>query len=110
MNGNTPYFIIHHSSFLLSYGTDAKEIARMLILTRKCEQSIIINDDIVVMVLAVEGDRVKLGIRAPREVTVLREEVRREVGGENRRAAATPVSRTAMEAALRKMNGLRTEE
>ena len=58
----------------------------MLILTRKPEQSIIIDENIVVTVLGVEGDRVKLGIRAPAEVSVLREEIRREVGGENRRA------------------------
>jgi carbon storage regulator len=61
----------------------------MLILTRKPEQSIIIDDNIVVTVLGVEGDRVKLGIRAPAEISVLREEIRREVGGENRRAAVT---------------------
>jgi carbon storage regulator len=59
----------------------------MLILTRKLEQSIIIDDNIVVTILGVEGDRVKLGIRAPAEISVLREEIRREVGGENRRAA-----------------------
>lgn len=73
----------------------------MLILTRKPEQSIIINDDIVVTVLAVDGDRVKLGIRAPAEITVLREEVKRAVGGENRRAAALGRERPDMEATLR---------
>lgn len=73
----------------------------MLILTRKPEQSIIINDDIVVTVLAIDGDRVKLGIRAPAEVTILREEVKRAVGGENRRAAAAPRDRRDLEAALR---------
>jgi carbon storage regulator len=61
----------------------------MLILTRKPEQSIIIDGDIVVTVLAVDGDRVKLGIRAPAEVAIIREEVQRAVGGENRRAMAS---------------------
>jgi carbon storage regulator len=47
----------------------------MLILTRKIDQSIIIQGNIQVMVLGVERDRVKLGIAAPAEVTVLREEL-----------------------------------
>lgn len=72
----------------------------MLILTRKPEQSILIGEDIVVTVLAVEGDRVKLGIRAPVHVTVLREEVRRAVQGENRRAAAQARDRAAAAQAL----------
>lgn len=79
----------------------------MLILTRKTEQSIIINDNIYVTVLAVDGDRVKLGIRAPADVSILREEVQRAVGGENRRAASLARNREGMEAALR---GLRRTE
>lgn len=47
----------------------------MLILTRKIDQSIIISGNITVMVLGVERDRVKLGIAAPADVTVLREEL-----------------------------------
>jgi carbon storage regulator len=47
----------------------------MLILTRKIDQSIIIQGNITVMVLGVERDRVKLGIAAPASVTVLREEL-----------------------------------
>jgi len=47
----------------------------MLILTRKVDQSIIIQGNITVVVLGVERDRVKLGIAAPAEVTVLREEL-----------------------------------
>ncbi len=45
----------------------------MLILTRKIDQSIIIQGNITIMVLGVERDRVKLGIAAPAEVAVLRE-------------------------------------
>lgn len=73
----------------------------MLILTRKTEQSIIIDGNIVVTVLAVDGERVKLGIRAPAQVSVLREEIQREVGGENRRATAAADARPGMEAMLR---------
>ena len=47
----------------------------MLILTRKIDQSIIIQNDITIVVLGVERDRVKLGIQAPAEVAVLREEL-----------------------------------
>ena len=54
----------------------------MLILTRKIDQSIIIQGNITIMVLGVERDRVKLGIQAPAEVAVLREElVAEEVQG-----------------------------
>jgi len=47
----------------------------MLVLTRRVDESISIGDSITVTVLAVEGDRVKLGITAPREVLILRQEV-----------------------------------
>ncbi|MCX7976593.1 MAG: carbon storage regulator CsrA [Bellilinea sp.] len=47
----------------------------MLVLTRRVDESITIGDTITVTVLAVEGDRVKLGITAPREVLILRQEV-----------------------------------
>ena len=47
----------------------------MLILTRKLDQSIIIQGNIQVVVLGVERDRVKLGISAPADVAVLREEL-----------------------------------
>ncbi len=73
----------------------------MLILTRKQDQRLILNDNIVVTVLSVDGDRVKLGISAPPEVTVLREELHRVVSGENRRAAAAVEQRKGMEHALR---------
>ncbi|MCZ7527677.1 MAG: carbon storage regulator CsrA [Acidimicrobiia bacterium] len=47
----------------------------MLVLTRRANQSIMIGHDIVVTVLEVRGDQVRLGIRAPRDVDVHREEV-----------------------------------
>ena len=60
----------------------------MLILSRRLNESIVISDDIVVTVLEVRGDQVRLGIRAPRSVTVHREEVQREIMEQNRAAAA----------------------
>lgn len=59
----------------------------MLILTRKAEQGIVIDGRIVVRLLAIDGDRVKIGIDAPRSVTVLREELLLEVADENQAAA-----------------------
>jgi len=47
----------------------------MLILTRKVDQGIVIQGNILVRVLGVERDRVKIGIAAPGEVTVLRQEL-----------------------------------
>ncbi|MGZ4737138.1 MAG: carbon storage regulator CsrA [Acidimicrobiia bacterium] len=47
----------------------------MLVLTRRSNQSIMIGKDIVVTVLEVRGEQVRIGIRAPRDVEVHREEV-----------------------------------
>jgi len=47
----------------------------MLVLSRKKSESIIINDDIVITVVEVRGDKVRLGVQAPREVPVHRKEV-----------------------------------
>ena len=59
----------------------------MLILTRKIEQGIVIDGRIIVRVLAVDGERVKIGIEAPSTVGVLREELVQQVAGANREAA-----------------------
>ncbi|MCH8901125.1 MAG: carbon storage regulator [Chloroflexi bacterium] len=47
----------------------------MLILTRKVDQGIVISGNIHIRVLGVQRDRVKIGISAPREITVLRDEL-----------------------------------
>ena len=59
----------------------------MLVLTRKKNQSIIINDNIEVTILAVQGDQVRIGIEAPKSVSVHRKEVFMEICEENRRAS-----------------------
>ena len=50
----------------------------MLVLSRKPSEAIVINKEIIVEVLSVRGTQVKLGISAPREVTVLREELHKD--------------------------------
>ncbi len=47
----------------------------MLVLTRKVDESITIGDSIVLTVLGIEGERVKIGINAPRDMLILRQEV-----------------------------------
>lgn len=47
----------------------------MLVLSRKKNESIVINDNIVITVVEVRGDKVRLGVVAPKDVTVHRQEV-----------------------------------
>ena len=47
----------------------------MLVLSRKKDEKIVIGDNITIMVIEIRGDKVRLGIDAPREVTVHRQEV-----------------------------------
>jgi carbon storage regulator len=62
----------------------------MLVLTRKVNQSIIINDQIEVVVLEVRGEQVRLGIKAPKDVPVHRKEIFEQIHDEN--VAASEVS------------------
>jgi len=47
----------------------------MLVLTRKLEESIVIGQDVTITILAIDKDKVKIGIIAPREIQVLRKEL-----------------------------------
>ena len=60
----------------------------MLVLTRKTNQSIMIGDDVEVSVLAVAGDKVRIGITAPRDVPVFRKEVYLSIQAENAKVPA----------------------
>ncbi len=51
----------------------------MLILTRKLGESLLIGDEVEVTVLSVRGGQVKLGIKAPKEVSVHREEIYKQI-------------------------------
>ena len=54
----------------------------MLILTRRPGETLIISDNIRVTILDVSGNQIRLGVTAPREVPVHREEVARRIGAE----------------------------
>jgi len=60
----------------------------MLVLTRKAGESVMIGDDVVVTVLEARGDVIRIGIQAPRDVQVHREEVYKELREANREAAS----------------------
>ena len=64
----------------------------MLVLTRKPDQSIMVGADIEITVLEVRGEQVRIGIRAPRSVTVHRKEVFEQIRQENLNALTTPDS------------------
>ena len=51
----------------------------MLILTRKDNESLLIGDDIVITVLGVAGNQVRIGIKAPKDIDVHREEIYRRI-------------------------------
>ncbi|MBP7146465.1 MAG: carbon storage regulator CsrA [Acidobacteria bacterium] len=61
----------------------------MLVLTRKIGQSLIIGKDIRVKVIDIRGQQVRLGLEAPDDVPVVREELHRAVVAANREAART---------------------
>ena len=58
----------------------------MLVLSRQRDESIMIGDDVVVTIVDVRGDKVRLGINAPKEIPVHRQEIYEAIKRENRRA------------------------
>jgi carbon storage regulator len=74
----------------------------MLVLTRKSNQSIMIGDEIEVSVLAIMGEKVRIGIEAPRSVPVFRKEVYLEI---QRDSSKPDEERKAVDQALDKLKG-----
>ena len=70
----------------------------MLILTRRVGENVIVGDDIVISVIEVRGDAVRIGIQAPRTLSVHREEVWLELQRAN--AAAASPSEEALDATV----------
>ena len=64
----------------------------MLVLGRKKGESIVIDDDIEIIVTSVEGETVKLGINAPKHITIHRKEVYLEIQEENKRASSNVIN------------------
>jgi carbon storage regulator len=88
----------------------------MLVLTRKSNQSIMIGDEIEISVLSIMGEKVRIGIAAPREVPVFRKEVYLEIQEERGEVTARVAPDTAappsdgglraeVDAELRKLGG-----
>jgi carbon storage regulator len=77
----------------------------MLVLTRKSNQSIMIGDDIEVSVLSIMGEKVRIGIQAPRDIPVFRKEVYLEIQQERNGhvAEASTDLRGEVDEALRKL-------
>lgn len=75
----------------------------MLVLARKVNESLMLGDDIEIVVVEIKGDQVKLGIKAPRSVQVHRKEIYMEIRAENIKAASSQASSLAeIESRLRK--------
>ncbi len=55
----------------------------MLVLARRLNESIMIGDDVEIVIIDIKGDQVKLGIRAPRNVAVHRKEIYQDIKQEN---------------------------
>lgn len=69
----------------------------MLVLSRKKNESIVINDTIVITVVEIRGDKVRLGIEAPREVPIHRSEVHAAIAAQENTPATTEESCSAPE-------------
>jgi len=72
----------------------------MLVLSRKKNESIVINNDITIVVVEIRGDKVRLGVEAPKEVPVHRREVyeaikRNEMAAQSKEAAGAASNATS---------------
>jgi carbon storage regulator len=72
----------------------------MLVLTRKSNQSIMIGDDVEITVLSIMGEKVRIGIQAPRSIPVFRKEVYIEIQNERVVTAQQTSARAEVDAAL----------
>ncbi|HEX5305224.1 MAG TPA: carbon storage regulator CsrA [Dyella sp.] len=67
----------------------------MLILTRRVGETLMIGDEVTVTVLGVKGNQVRIGINAPKNVSVHREEIYQRIKGENESGSADSSETTA---------------
>lgn len=69
----------------------------MLALSRKAGESIIINNDIEIVVLDVKGEQVKIGINAPKSVPIFRKEIYEQIQEANKEAMESETTAEALE-------------
>lgn len=81
----------------------------MLVLSRKIGQSLLIGNDIRIKVVEIRGQQVRLGLEAPDDVPVIREELHREVAENNARAANPDGAAVAELAARLRRQGTKSE-
>lgn len=74
------------SIYLLIGNTD-EGVARMLILTRRVGETLMVGDDVTVTVLGVKGNQVRIGVNAPKDVSVHREEIYQRIQKEKSESA-----------------------
>ena len=75
----------------------------MLVLTRRLGESICINDDIKIVIQNVRGHQVRVGITAPRDTVIHREEIYQRIQQENRQASTTDSSMEPISALYKAM-------
>jgi len=74
----------------------------MLILTRKLNESVIIDDKIEITVISIDEGKVRLGISAPKEIAVHRKEVYLDIQAENKKAAESSMNIDVLQKLLKK--------
>ena len=72
----------------------------MLVLTRKKGQSLMIGNEIEISIVDIQGDQVRIGINAPRNVSIHRKEVFEEIQQENRQASTVNLSQEELKKAV----------
>lgn len=75
----------------------------MLILSRRPGESLTIGDNITVTVVSINGNQIRLGVNAPREVRVLRDEIYKAIKDENRAAANAHDNKRKIEDAFKRL-------
>ena len=69
----------------------------MLALSRKKDESIMLGNDIEITVLEIKGDQVKIGVKAPKNVTIFRKEIYDQIEEENKKAVEQNVDKDTIE-------------
>ena len=69
----------------------------MLALSRKKDESIMLGNDIEITVLEIKGDQVKIGVKAPKSVTIFRKEIYEQIQEENKKAVEQNVDKDTIE-------------